>query len=104
LRGDFPVNLRARAESLPPCQITITYVDISPDLRNATIYFTTSADATGDAALKFFEVQKYYLRNLIAKQIKLKFVPSISFKIDESVANAKKIENLLDPLRTSIVD
>jgi ribosome-binding factor A len=88
LRGDLPIG--------PPCQITITYVSASPDLRNATIFFTTSDDAMRDSALGFFESQKYYFRGLIAKQVKLKFVPNISFKIDDSIENAKKIEILLN--------
>jgi ribosome-binding factor A len=67
-------------------------------MRNAIIFFTAADGIKKDVALRFFEVQKYYLRSLIAKQIKLKFVPNISFKIDTSVENAEKIDIFLKRL------
>jgi ribosome-binding factor A len=95
LRGDFPVISRQKNASIPPCQITLTYVELSPDLKYATVFFTLSDDLKKVEALTFFELQTSYFRSLIAKQMQLKFVPNLVFKIDESVEYAKKIEDLL---------
>ncbi|MDR1034714.1 MAG: ribosome-binding factor A, partial [Holosporales bacterium] len=95
LRGDFPINLKDRIASLPPCQITITYVNMSIDLRNATIFFTISDNTKKHVTLKFFNIQTNYFKKVIATQIKLKFVPNISFKIDDSDEYVKRIETLL---------
>jgi ribosome-binding factor A len=88
--------LKPESVSRPPCPLTITYVDLSPDLRNASIFFTCLDDLKKNEALKFFETQLHFFKNLIAKQIKLKFVPNILFKIDESANYATRIDKILN--------
>ncbi|MDR3224046.1 MAG: ribosome-binding factor A [Holosporales bacterium] len=94
-KGDFPSLPSHREASKLPCLITITYVDISPDLRNATVYFSPLVDQMVEETLKFFELQIHYFKDLIAKKMRMRFIPNIRFKLDESVAYSQKIEELL---------
>lgn len=75
--------------------LTVTEVRVSPDLRNATIYtvpFTKGDPKKLQDALK--RHQKF-LRGELAKRLDLKYMPSLSFEIDESFDEAERIEAIL---------
>lgn len=77
--------------------VTLTDVDLSPDLKNATIYFSLvnpelkniqSADAAFKKAASFFRVQLSQLTDL-------RFTPKLTFKFDASGMVAERISQLL---------
>lgn len=94
-RGDFPVLPNHEEESKLPTPVTITYVDLSPDLRNATVFFTPLGGIKKAETKRFFELQTHYFKDIIAKKMKLRFIPNLLFKIDESLDYSDKIEALL---------
>ncbi|MBQ8651085.1 MAG: ribosome-binding factor A [Alphaproteobacteria bacterium] len=95
LKRDFPPLPGHEAESKISTIVTITYVDVSPDLRNAIIYYMPLGGTMLEETAKFFELQTHYFKDLIAKKLKLRFIPNISFKLDESIDYAEKIDGLL---------
>jgi ribosome-binding factor A len=94
-KGDFPILLNHENESKLPTLVTITYIDLSPDLRNAVIFFTPLCGMKKEETKRFFELQVHYFKNAIAKRMNLRFVPNLSFKLDESFDYSAKIEKLL---------
>jgi ribosome-binding factor A len=75
--------------------ITVTEVRVSPDLRNATIYtlpFGRGNPAKLSAALT--RHQKL-LRGELAKRLNLKYMPNLSFQIDNTFEKAQRIDELL---------
>ena len=44
---------------------------------------------------KFFELQKHYFKDLIAKKMKMRFIPNLTFKLDTSFEYSERIEALL---------
>ncbi|MDR1233647.1 MAG: 30S ribosome-binding factor RbfA [Holosporales bacterium] len=80
----------------PPCQITVTHVNLSPDLRHATIYFTVLDSAKKEEALNFFSTHEHYFKNVLATQMRLRFIPALLFKIDDSFDISRKIDELLN--------
>ena len=98
-RGDFPILPNHEQESKMPIPITITYVDLSPDLRNATIYFVPFGGEKKEECLKFFKLQTYFFKNLLAKKMRLRYIPNILFKIDTSFEYSEKIDQLLDDVK-----
>ncbi|MDR0744514.1 MAG: ribosome-binding factor A [Holosporales bacterium] len=97
-RGNFPILPGHEAESNPPAIITITYVDLSANLRNALIYFMPLGGIKKEESAMFFKLQSYYFKNVIAKKIKLKFIPNIIFRIDDSFDYLQKIESLISKI------
>ena len=95
-KGDFPILPNHEIESKLVVPITITYVDLSPDLRNATVFFMPLGGTHKEETLKFFELQTHYFKNLIAKKMKMRFIPNILFKIDKTLEYSYKIESLLE--------
>jgi ribosome-binding factor A len=80
--------------------VTITRVQVTPDLQHARIHYTTLGDdkarvntakALGRAAV--------FLRRQIGTRLRLKRVPELEFLYDESIAGQDRIEQLLNDIR-----
>ncbi|MGA7486251.1 MAG: 30S ribosome-binding factor RbfA [Xanthobacteraceae bacterium] len=80
--------------------ITVPEVQMTADLRLATIYIVPLGGRDGDTVLAALERNKRYLRGEIARHINLKFAPEIRFRLDERFDEAERIEKLL---RTPVV-
>ena len=75
--------------------ITVPEVQMTADLRLATIYVMPLGGRDTDAVLAALEHNKRYLRGEIARYVNLKFAPDIRFRIDERFQEAERIEKLL---------
>jgi ribosome-binding factor A len=90
LRGPF-----AHSE-IDPAFLSITAVSMSPCLQHAKVYVVPlSDDVDCDECLEFFKKHIPIFRRCLGREIRLKFVPDISFIIDDSLACASRIESLL---------
>ena len=74
--------------------ITITYVDVSPDLRNAKFYIVPSDINKIKIIIESFNESKKIIRKKIADKVKLKYVPEISFFFDETINEIKRLDEL----------
>ena len=82
--------------------ITLTRVQVTPDLQQARIYYTTLGDEkarrqTGRA----LERATPFLRRQIGARLRLKRVPELAFFYDESIAGQDRIEQLLNELNAN---
>lgn len=79
---------------------TVTEVRVSPDLGLAKVYLSFLLDENQTAGVAKVEEQKGMVRKLLGNRIgnKLRKVPELRFYTDDSVANATKINQLLDEL------
>ena len=75
--------------------ITITEVRVSPDLKNATAFIIPLGGGDDKLILEALKRASPFLRGQIAKQIKLKHVPRLSFKHDNSFDEASHIDLIL---------
>lgn len=79
--------------------ITVTKVDLAPDLRFAKVFFSVLGDMKAkQLALKGLNSAKGYIRGALSDKIKLRFTPDIAFKIDDSVEKAGTVLEILDKL------
>ena len=80
--------------------ITITAVELTRDLRYAKIYFSVLGDVKARRlALRGLVSARKYIKGLLADKIKLKFMPEIEFKIDESLERTQHIYDLLNKIK-----
>lgn len=78
--------------------VTVMEAQVSPDLKYADVYFITSNSETDKEVLEGLQLAANHFRKIIGTKTALRFVPEIRFKIDDSFAEADKIEKLLhDP-------
>jgi ribosome-binding factor A len=87
-----------RDPELADAQVTVTRVDISPDLRNATAYVTPFGGGQADALTAALNRAAGYLRGQLAQEVKLRYAPGLHFEVDRSFDHASQIDRLLhDP-------
>ncbi|HNS50475.1 MAG TPA: 30S ribosome-binding factor RbfA [Anaerolineae bacterium] len=80
--------------------VTITGVDITPDLLIAHVYFTLlgTEEEKGEASAAL-EHAKGYLRTQVAARIQQRLAPELLFHLDRSVEQGARIDSILDRLR-----
>jgi len=74
--------------------VTITRVDVTPDLRQASVYVSV-LEGEGFTIL---EGAKGFLRSELGRRIKLRHVPDLIFREDHSAEKARRVEELLRDL------
>lgn len=82
--------------------LTITDARITPDLREATVFYTVLGDAAereGTAAA--LASASGLVRSTVGKALGLRHAPSLTFVLDEVPEQAKHINELLDAARTA---
>ncbi len=76
--------------------VTITEVEVTPDLLIAHVYFTVLGDAEEQKeALAALERAGGFLRTQLAGQVRLRFVPELIFELDRSAEYGRRIDELL---------
>lgn len=76
--------------------VTVTGVEISPDLLIAHVYFTVMGDADqGKEALAALQHAGGFLRTQLAGQVRLRLMPELIFELDRSAEYGRRIDELL---------
>jgi ribosome-binding factor A len=79
--------------------VTLTRVQVSPDLQLARIYYTALGDeAARKKTARALDRAVPFLRRQIGSRLRLKRVPELVFHYDESIAGQDRIEQLLNDL------
>ena len=82
--------------------VTLTRVQINPDLQSARIFYTALGDETARRnSARALDRAAPFLRRQIGSRLRLKRVPELKFFYDESIAGQDRIEQLLNELRAS---
>ncbi len=79
--------------------ITITRVEMSPDLKTAHIYLSIFGAEQSETILELLDRKKGYLRKSIASKVKLKYNPLLIFSFDQSPDYEAKIDRLIENIR-----
>src|SRR3954464_89762 len=80
--------------------VTLTRVQLSPDLQQARIRYTALGDDKArTATARALERATPFLRRQIGSRLRLRRVPELKFDYDESVAEQDRIEQLLSEIR-----
>ena len=80
--------------------ITITSVDVSPDLSHAKIFFTLLEKEKLDETRAGLKRAAGYLRSQLARRLKLYTTPELRFEYDESVERGDRLSRLIDSTKT----
>ncbi|MCF7802966.1 MAG: 30S ribosome-binding factor RbfA [Candidatus Marinimicrobia bacterium] len=81
-------------------RVTVTGVDMSPDLKNAKVYFSILATSDKEKNQIFHSVirKKKEIRYIIGRELDLRFVPELHFELDETAERVARIEELIDQI------
>lgn len=79
--------------------VTISSVDITPDLKQAHV-FISALGSKGDQrhAMEVLDKNRVLLQNQLAKRIKIKYTPHLHFHIDEAMERGSRVLNVMNEL------
>lgn len=79
--------------------ITLIRVQVSPDLQQARVFYTSLGDPKArKETAKALERATPFLRRQLGGVLRLRRVPELDFRFDESIANQDRIEQILRDL------
>lgn len=84
-----------REVGLPGALITVTFVDCSPDLKQARVGFSVLPDNLAGTALRVLGQASGELVPFLRKRMRLRQVPHLLWEFDATEREAAKIEKLI---------
>jgi ribosome-binding factor A len=77
--------------------ITVTHVRVSGDLRHARAFFTVHGldDAALDRVRTGLDHASGYFRQAIARRLRMKVAPAVTFEVDKVFEQAARVEQIL---------
>lgn len=76
--------------------VTVTRVQVSPDLQHARVYYTSLGDEVARRnSARALERASGFMRRQIGQRLRLRRAPEIHFHFDESIGHQDRVEQLL---------
>ena len=83
--------------------VTVTSVDVSPDLKNASAYVVPLGGINSEIFIKALTKTSGFLNKKLNRTLELRFTPRVIFKLDNSFDTAQHVNELLIRERKRIV-
>src|ERR1700683_4035613 len=90
MRGDVPWPA-----DFEPSNVTVTEVQVSPDLKNATAFVMPLGGVRLEETVRALNNHIGFFRHVVAQKVKLRYVPKLTFSPDRSFEYAKRISEIL---------
>ncbi len=76
--------------------VTVLRVEVSPDLRQATVYVTVMGnEAEQNLALRGLKHAAGFFQSKVADRLQTRFTPVLAFKLDDSVKKSVEMSRLI---------
>ena len=79
--------------------VTVTGVDMSPDMKMARVFVSVLKEEDRELTMEILNSSKSYIRSLLSKRLRMKFIPAVEFKFDTSIEYGYKIDKLLKEIK-----
>jgi len=81
--------------------VTVTHVDVSPDLRRATVFYTVMGqDKDHRRTRAGLQSARSHLRSVLGHQVRMKFTPDLEFEEDVGLTQVERVTQLLKEIGT----
>ncbi len=84
--------------------VSIIGVDTAPNLRHAVVYIDVLGSDQYQPALDALSRAAIRLQSVIGRQLRLKYTPTLEFRMDYGVVGGERIDRILRSLSTVKVD
>lgn len=79
--------------------VTITGVETAPDLRTATVYYSVlGSPEEQEATARALRSAAPHLQAAVGRQVRLKYLPKLSFQRDEAVERGLRVQEILQEI------
>ena len=80
--------------------VTVTGVELSPDLRHAKVFFSAmGSEKEKSESMEALNHAAGWIRHELGQRIRMKFLPEIVFRVDTSQEYGERIDRLLDEIK-----
>lgn len=80
--------------------VTITEVEVTEDLRMAKVFFSAMGNRSKEeASLHGLQSATGYIRKKLGKELRLRYIPDLLFKVDHSFDYGSKIDRVFETLK-----
>ncbi len=77
--------------------VTVSHVEVSPDLRQAKVYVTILAEEVNiQEQLKILNKAAGFLQHGLSQRVKLRVIPRLRFVYDDSIERGKRLRALIE--------
>ena len=76
--------------------LTVTRVEMTPDLLTARVYLSVFGTDDPGALLERLEKRRGYIRRTLASRIKLKYNPQLFFALDPGPGHQERIDRIIE--------
>ena len=87
-------RVEIRDPALSGTSITISQVEVGPDLKLARVYIMPLGGRTQEEVLEGLERATTFLRKNVAERVSLKYTPRLVFKVDNAFDSSQHIDRL----------
>lgn len=91
--------------------VTITGVEVNPDLRSATVYYSSLDTAQEgqvvsprESTRAALDAAAPHLRAELGRQVRLKYLPELHFREDPAIVQGQRIEQIIRDLHRESAD
>lgn len=85
--------------------VTVSAVELTDDLRNAKILYTVlGGEAEREEAQAFFDNAQKVIQRELGRRIRIRRLPELSFKYDESLLEGLRVTALIDKVMAETKD
>ena len=77
-------------------EVTVSGVDLSPDMSNAKVLVTPGRETDGGASIEALNRAAGFLRSRLGRRVRMRRVPRLVFEHDRTLEQALRIDALID--------
>jgi ribosome-binding factor A len=74
--------------------VTITGVEVSPDLRHATVWFS-ALNRQDEEVERGLQAASAHLRRTLGREVRLKYLPRLHFREDPAIEAGERVEEII---------
>ena len=75
--------------------VSITEVQVTPDLKHADVYVSCLASDEAPEAVEGLQHSASFLHERLVARLRMRSIPKLTFKIDRSMETADRLSNLI---------
>ncbi len=104
IRADwYPVKSKTTGEYMKLLGlVSIVSVNVSPDLKRATVYISNSQPEHEKNNLEFLKSQRVLVRKYIAQNVQLRNAPEINFRVDAEFDDRTRLLTKIDEISAQL--
>ncbi len=96
LRTTIGIIISQEIEVPLGCFVTISRVETSRDLKHARVFVTIIPDSEAPSTLTWLKRRGPEIQSYLGRKIQMKFTPKLQFVLDEQLAKAQVVYDLID--------